>query len=337
MGRNPLKGALRFAPSIIMLALAGGIVVKSFGGDIVDYVNTIKLEKEFDEVNNNTDETSYETPVFTDDFMNSFNHLNESLDELEEIDEAKEQEETEDASEEEEPEETHYVSDELLQSGYEFQDINFDELIERNNEVDAWIEIQGTNIDYPIMHTPEKDNPETGEYYYLHHDIDGNESKSGLPFLYSQNRSLNNAQEDISSVSLLFAHHMRGGKMFAQLYNYVNQSFYDEHPFAVIYTPDGYAFKVSFFAGVISGPKTSESIDVSNEGLFNDFVANVKENSTFKSDVDVDYGDKLMIMYTCEYTGGNNSKYILYGIVEKQYTNELQISNNDEQVACRLR
>lgn len=319
MGRR-FRGFLRIAPSIAMLALAGGIVVHSFGGEIVDYVNSKRIEKELDDINN---ETTFEMPVFED----AFSVLEENLDEIPNLDESEEEEEKTEI--EEDIPAPPFRSDELLRSGYEFKDINFEELLARNNEVDAWIEIQGTNIDYPIMHAPERDNPDTGEYYYLHHDIDGNETKSGTPFLYSDNVSLNNNQEDIGAVSLVFAHHMKGGKQFAQIYNYVNQSFYDEHPFAVIYTPDGYAFKVSFFAGVVTGTKTSESINVSNEELFNEFVTTARANSTFTSDVEVTYGDKIMILYTCEYTGGNNSKYMLYGVVEKQYTNELQISNND--------
>ena len=36
-----------------------------------------------------------------------------------------------------------------------------------------------------------------------------------------------------------------------------------------------------------------------------------------------------MVLYTCEYTGGSDSRYALFGVLEKQYTNELQITNDD--------
>lgn len=317
MSRRRFEGVLHIAPAIAMLALAGGLVIKSFGGDIISSINSSRIEKELSDMNSSTSYYSSASEVVFD------NEFEDNI--IEET--------TEDEPVEEEQEEIQEVqrqiSDELLTSGYEFQNINFAELSERNNEIDAWIEIQGTSIDYPIMHAPERDNPETGEYYYLHHDFDHNESKNGVPFLFGGNNSLNCDQEDLNPVSLIFAHHMASGAMFAQLFNYSNQSYYDEHPFAVVYTPDGYAYKVSFFAGVITGTKTSESIDVSSEELFNEFIANAKEHSTFTSDVEVEYGDNLMILYTCEYTGGKNSKYMLYGIVEKQYTNELQIGNND--------
>lgn len=317
MSRRPLKSALKFAPSIAMLALAGGIIIHSFGGELEEAINCTQEEKELDDINT---EQEFVMPVFDDITV------------IPEKEESEEELPDEEEYEEEDPItiESPHISDELLTSGYEFQDINFDELIEKNSDVDAWIEIQGTKIDYPVMHTPEKDNPEIGDYYYLHHDMNGNETTSGEIFLFSGNRSLNNNQEDLSTISLIYGHHMRYGRMFAQIFNYTNQSFYDEHPFGVIYTPDGYAFKVSFFAGVVTGPKTSESIDVSTEELFNEYVANAINNSTFQSDVEVNYGDKIVVLNTCEYTAGNNSKYQLYGVVEKQYTNELQISNNDE-------
>ncbi len=331
MSRSRLRGALRFAPPIIMLGLASGIMIHSFGGDIIDGINSIRYEHELED---NNDETTFEIPVFMDVVEEGKNALDNIPSEEGALDgENEEAETTEIPPVEEQP----HLSDELLTSGYEFQNIDFDELKEVNGDIDAWIEIQGTNINYPIMYAPDKDNPSEGEYYYLHHDRYGNESKSGEIFLYSGNKSLNNDQEDISAVSLIYGHHMRGAKMFAQVFNYVNQSYYDEHPFAVIYTPDGFAYKVSFFAGIISGPKTSESIDVSTEELFDEYIANAKENSTFESDIEVNYGDKIMILNTCEYTGGNNSKYLLYGVVEKEYTNELQIGTNDEEISRRLR
>lgn len=331
MSRSRLRGALRFAPPVIMLALASGIVVHSFGGDIIDSINSIRYERELED---KSDETTFEIPIFMDIVEQGKECLENIPSEEGTLDgETEETEETEIAPEEQKPQ----LSDELLTSGYEFQNIDFDELKEVNGDIDAWIEIQGTNINYPVMYAPDKDNPSEGEYYYLHHDRYGKDSKSGEIFLYSGNRSLNNDQEDISAVSLVYGHHMRGGKMFAQVFNYVNQSYYDEHPFAVVYTPDGFAYKVSFFAGIITGPKTSESIDVSTEELFNAYVSSVRENSTFESDVEVTYGDKIMILNTCEYTGGNNSKYLLYGIVEKQYTNELQIGTNGEEKTRRLR
>ena len=57
------------------------------------------------------------------------------------------------------------------------------------------------------------------------------------------------------------------------------------------------------------------------------------ENSTFESDITVEYGDKIIGLVTCEYTQGSNSRQVLYAVLEKQYTNELQIGENVSQSA----
>jgi len=50
-------------------------------------------------------------------------------------------------------------------------------LYARNNDLVGWIRIEGTKIDYPVMHTP--GDPE----YYLHRDFNKEYSDSGTPFL----------------------------------------------------------------------------------------------------------------------------------------------------------
>ena len=132
--------------------------------------------------------------------------------------------------------------------------------------------------------------------------------------------------------SVIYGHHVKGNRVFSDVSDYISQAYYDAHPFGVIYTPDGYAYKVTFFAGIITPGGVNSEIykdKFEDEEAFELFVNNAKEKSTFKSDVELSFGDKLMVLYTCEYTGGSDSRYALFGVLEKQYTNELQITNDD--------
>lgn len=47
---------------------------------------------------------------------------------------------------------------------------------EQNPDFFGWISIEGTELNYPVMHTP-KD-----EEYYLRRDFNGEDSQSGVPF-----------------------------------------------------------------------------------------------------------------------------------------------------------
>ena len=46
-----------------------------------------------------------------------------------------------------------------------------------NNDMAAWLQIPDTNIDYPVMWTPED------ESYYLYRDFDGSDNKNGCLIL----------------------------------------------------------------------------------------------------------------------------------------------------------
>lgn len=329
MGR--FRDTLQYTPYVLPILLAGGVVIYSLSGEIKESINYNKVQRELESIN---EEESFEYPVFEELPEKVTEAPKEEFAEMPQVEEEA-PEEAEELVEEpvEEPVEEYPISDELLASGYEFKEVNFDELTEINPDVNAWITVDGTQIDLPIMYAPEKDDIETGDYYYLHHDINNAYSKSGTPFIFGLSKPIDNDLANMSDVSIAYGHHMRGGKVFAQVANYMNQSFYEEHPFGVVYTKDGYAYKITFFAGIITPGKNNKDVFVSEfvtEDLFNSYIENAREKSTFTSDVEVNYGDKIMVLFTCEYTGGADSRYALFGVIDKQYTNELQISNNDE-------
>ena len=58
----------------------------------------------------------------------------------------------------------------------DYQPHSISELIAMNSECFGWISIAGTNINYPVMHTP--DNSQK----YLNKNFYGEYSLSGVPF-----------------------------------------------------------------------------------------------------------------------------------------------------------
>ena len=73
-----------------------------------------------------------------------------------------------------------------------------------NNDCFGWLSISGTNINYPVMHTP--NNPQE----YLHKNFYGEYSQNGVPFLDSR------CAEDSSNL-IVYGHNMNNGTMFADL------------------------------------------------------------------------------------------------------------------------
>lgn len=94
---------------------------------------------------------------------------------------------------------------------------NLTPLYEMNPECVGWIYIEGTNIDYPIMHTP--NNPQK----YLRKNFYGEYSQSGVPFLDAR------CCED-KGTAIIYGHNMKNGTQFSDLKKYLDPDFRRSHP-----------------------------------------------------------------------------------------------------------
>lgn len=103
---------------------------------------------------------------------------------------------------------------------------NIQALIAENSDCIGWLSIDGTNISYPVMHTPS--DPQK----YLRRNFYGKYSQSGVPFLDGR-CSLQ------SSNLIIYGHNMRNGTMFSNLKKYVDRDFLNAHRTVKFETADG--------------------------------------------------------------------------------------------------
>ena len=104
--------------------------------------------------------------------------------------------------------------------------IDFEELKKINPDIVGWIKIEGTAIDYPIVHT---DNNET----YLNTDFEGKKSMAGTIYLDFE------SEPDFSGRhNIIYGHHMKNGTMFKDIIKYKDEAFFKEHQDIFIYTPE---------------------------------------------------------------------------------------------------
>ena len=100
----------------------------------------------------------------------------------------------------------------------------------------AWLTINDTNIDYPIMQG--KTNSE-----YLNKDPFGNFALSGSIYLDSRNNP------DFSdSYSLIYGHHMQHGVMFGSLDEYREEKYFKEHQDGVLTVAGKESHPIKIFA-----------------------------------------------------------------------------------------
>ena len=103
---------------------------------------------------------------------------------------------------------------------------NIQALIAENADCIGWLSIDGTNISYPVMHTPKEPQK------YLRRNFYGKYSQSGVPFL--DGRCSTNGGNLI-----IYGHNMKNGTMFSDLKKYLNTDFLNSHRMVRLETADG--------------------------------------------------------------------------------------------------
>lgn len=110
---------------------------------------------------------------------------------------------------------------------------NIPKLIAANTDCIGWLSIDGTNISYPVMHTPH--DPQK----YLRRNFYGEYSQSGVPFLDGR------CSTDSGNL-IIYGHNMKNGTMFSDLKKYLNTDFLNSHRTVRLETADGvFLFTVS--------------------------------------------------------------------------------------------
>lgn len=108
----------------------------------------------------------------------------------------------------------------------EEEGLSFEELLAINPDVCAWITMDNTKIDHPVV------QGETN-LSYLNTDVYGNFALAGSIFLDSSNDNL-----FINRYSLLHGHHMANHGMFGDLDLYKDEEFFDENRTGMLMLPD---------------------------------------------------------------------------------------------------
>lgn len=172
-----------------------------------------------------------------------------------------------------------------------------------NPDIIGWIKIEDTHINYPVMQT--QNDPE----FYLRRNFEKEYSLSGTPFM--------DAASDIFIPTCnwtIYGHHMKDGTMFKDLVKYSDYDFYQEHKyitFDTIYEGGQGTYEViaAFYAQVLDADSNAfkyyQYAGITTEAEFTEYVNGIKKMSEYNTGVEVQYGDQLITLSTCNYHVGD--------------------------------
>ena len=175
---------------------------------------------------------------------------------------------------------------------------DLDALRKVNADVLGWIQIPGSKIDYPILQGEDNE-------YYLKRTWKGHRNPVGPVFLESRN-----SPDFTDWNTIIYAHNMDNGTMFAGLHRYKRQEYWQEHPYVYIVTDAGvlrYEVFSSYNAKV--GSKTY-GLSFRQRETREEFIAMALEKSQIDTGIVPAVTDQIITLSTC--SGGEETRRVVH-------------------------
>jgi len=196
----------------------------------------------------------------------------------------------------EDTEETELVNEPLdINSDYWYyitfplMNVDLKELKNKNSDTIGWINVNNTNINYPIVHYSDND-------YYLNHSFDKSYNQAGWIYLdYRNNSNLTDKN------NIIYGHYREDKTMFGSLLNVLNYSWYtnkDNHIIRISNENENTLWQI---ISVYKIPVESYYITVNfkNDDEYQTFLNTIIQRSIHNFNTEVNIDDKILTLSTC--------------------------------------
>lgn len=193
-----------------------------------------------------------------------------------------------------ETENTNTISEEVTVEKTPKYNVDFSTLKSKNSDTVAWIKVNGTLIEYPIVKT-------TNNNFYLAHSFDKTYNNAGWIFADYRNK-LDGTDKNI----IIYGHNRRDGSMFGTQNKTLQQDWYNNPEnlqINFVTENDNYLYEVFSVYEIIAEDYYIQT-DFPN-GNFSEFIKTLKGRSIKDFGLEVNENDQILTLSTC----GDTSKY----------------------------
>lgn len=181
----------------------------------------------------------------------------------------------------------YYIKQNLLEA-------DFQELLQKNSDTVGWIQVLGTNVNYPVVQT-------TDNEFYLNHDYSKKDNKAGWVYMDYRNNS-----KDFNQNTIIYAHSRYDTTMFGSLKKVLTKTWLNNKNNYLIRfsTPTENTLWQVFSVYTIA----KESYYITPTFSLQDymtFLTTLKDRSNYNFNVELNTNDKIITLSTCKDTKGN--------------------------------
>lgn len=183
--------------------------------------------------------------------------------------------------------------------------VDFEFLKGENQDIIGWIQVEGTNIDYPVLYDT------TYNMYYLNHSYKGTNTVYGSIFVLGEN-----AGDFTDFNTVVYGHNMLNRTMFAQLHEFRKKEFFDSHGTITMYTPDRKLTYQVFAAYRRDNLNILANNDFSTEESRTEYINSIYAHdavANFKPEYQVTASDRILTLSTC--IGNSAYRYVVQGVL----------------------
>ena len=188
-----------------------------------------------------------------------------------------------------------------------FYQVDFSNLIDKNSDTVAFIHVNNTLINYPVVKT--SDNS-----YYLNHSFDKKQNKAGWPFM-----DYRNSIDKLSDNTIIYGHRRLDGTMFGTLKNVLLSSWQSNKDNYVIFLStlkENYLFQI-FSIYVIEKENYYIVTHFNENSEKQKWIDTMKQRNMALINTEVNINDKFLTLSTC-YNNSSKRLVVQAKLIKKQ-------------------
>ena len=195
-------------------------------------------------------------------------------------------------------------TNEPVESGSSEFSVDYEGLRAINDEIVGWIRVPDTTINYPIMQTGNND-------YYLSYTFERNTNIAGSIFMDYRNAAYFSDRNTI-----IYGHHIKNGKMIADLRHYTDEDFYKKHPIIYLNTPGEGNVEYEIFSFYLTGNYRSTygetyTYQFADDQAYQEYLNMITSQSQYDTGVEVSVDDSIITLSTCT-NRTDDERYIVH-------------------------
>lgn len=199
----------------------------------------------------------------------------------------------------------YYIKQNLLE-------VNFTDLIQKNSDTVGWVQLPGTNINYPVVQT-------TDNSFYLSHSYNKESNNAGWVFMDYRNH-----KTEFDNNTIIYAHSRNDTTMFGSLKNVLTNVWLENRENHIVYFSTPYENTMWQVFSVYTIPSESYYITprFETEEEYTTFLITLKNRSIYDFNTELNINDKVLTLSTCQDNYGN--RVVLHARLIKRETRVLK-------------